>query len=94
MTSETLHLFHVDDDEDDRFFLGRAVRASALPIVVTNAASGDEALQRLRGSQTLPDMLLLDIRMPGMSGFEFLEAFKRTVQESVRATGDPRSYVP
>ena len=74
MNEKTLHLFHVDDDEDDRFFLARAVRASALPIIVSNAESGAEALGRLRASASLPDMLLLDIRMPQMSGFEFLEA--------------------
>jgi DNA-binding NarL/FixJ family response regulator len=39
------------------------------------AANGDEVLEHLSGSQ--PDLLLLDINMPGRSGFEVLKDVKR-----------------
>jgi CheY-like chemotaxis protein len=76
MAEKTLRLLHVDDDEDDRFFVVRAARATALPIIVRNAANGHDALSMLQASGAWPDLLLLDIRMPRMSGFEFLEALK------------------
>lgn len=43
--------------------------------VVGTAASGEEALIKLE--QTKPDVLLLDLRMHGMSGVETLQAMKR-----------------
>ncbi|HTJ29867.1 MAG TPA: response regulator transcription factor [Acidobacteriaceae bacterium] len=43
--------------------------------VVGTAASGEEALIKLE--QTKPDVLLLDLRMHGMSGVETLHAMKR-----------------
>ena len=83
MSDKRLQLLHVDDDEDDRFFLARAVRAAAVPITITDAKSGPEALRKLQASAVSPDMLLLDIRMPQMSGFEFLEALKRIGKTSL-----------
>ena len=41
----------------------------------SEAANGDEVLVQLAGSQ--PDLLLLDINMPGRSGFEVLKDVKR-----------------
>ncbi len=41
----------------------------------SEASNGDEVLSRLLGSQ--PDLLLLDINMPGRSGFEVLKDVKR-----------------
>jgi len=43
------------------------------------AANGDEVLSHLAGSQ--PDLLLLDINMPGRSGFEVLKDVKRIYSE-------------
>ena len=83
MSEGTLHILHIDDDDDDRFFLMRAVRATALPILVTNAQSGAEALDRLRAATALPDMLLLDIRMPAMNGFDVLERLRQTIHAHV-----------
>jgi CheY-like chemotaxis protein len=81
MSVKTLHLLHVDDDENDRFFVARAVRAAALPIEVKNAPGGHEALAMLRIAVILPDLLLLDIKMPEMSGFDVLKALKGTAAE-------------
>jgi DNA-binding NarL/FixJ family response regulator len=41
----------------------------------SEASNGDEVLTQLVGSQ--PDVLLLDINMPGRSGFEVLKDVKR-----------------
>ena len=45
-----------------------------LGYTVLTAAHGREALDRAR---LLPDLVLLDLRMPGMSGFDVARALKR-----------------
>jgi CheY-like chemotaxis protein len=42
---------------------------------VVAASNGREALERL--TQGPPDLVLLDLMMPEMDGFEFLEAFRK-----------------
>jgi CheY-like chemotaxis protein len=49
---------------------------------VEAAAHGREALQRLESSDSLPDVILLDLMMPVMSGREFLE--KRAASPRLR----------
>ena len=43
--------------------------------VIGSAASGDEALAMIQ--QDKPDLILLDLRMPGMDGIGVLHALKR-----------------
>lgn len=58
----------VDDDPDARQILGGIVRALGLNTTVTS--SGKEALDAIRNNP--PDLVLLDLMMPGMDGFEVL----------------------
>jgi signal transduction histidine kinase/CheY-like chemotaxis protein len=56
----------VDDDPDARTMLGKILKEEGAEVVA--AASGDEALTLI--AQSPPDLVLLDLMMPGMSGFE------------------------
>lgn len=80
MSPKTLNILQVEDDETDRILFARAVQRSGLLIYVAAATSGQEALRFLQASfepgATAPDYVLLDIRMPMMSGFEFLQIIK------------------
>jgi len=58
----------VDDDEAHRVTLRRHI--SAMGHRITSAANGEEALNRL--SDASPDILLTDVRMPGIDGFDLL----------------------
>jgi putative two-component system response regulator len=58
----------VDDDEQVRSLLARLLGGQEY--IVDQAGSGDEALDRIRASP--PDLVLLDVQMPGMSGHEVL----------------------
>ena len=62
----------VDDDDQNRDLLSRLIRHDHYDIVT--ASSGAEALQRA-GSSKL-DLVLLDLVMPGLNGFEVLRALK------------------
>lgn len=39
---------------------------------ISSATDGQKALDEIEGSPTLPDVILLDLRMPGMGGVELL----------------------
>lgn len=60
----------VDDDPLSREFLIEAV--SSLGFTVDQAASGEEALTMI--NYKMPDLVLTDLRMPGMDGSQLVEA--------------------
>ncbi len=64
------HVLVVDDDEATRLWLQAALET--VDARVTLAASGPEALSLL--SRRRPDLLLVDLAMPGMDGYTFLAA--------------------
>src|SRR5450830_531255 len=62
----------VDDDKNNRKLL--EVQLSAEDYAVRSAASGEEALASV--AEKLPDLILLDIMMPGIDGFEVARRLK------------------
>lgn len=68
----------IDDDPDDNFLHQLVIQDTGLNPEVLVAESGEQALSYFSGQREFrkPDIIFLDINMPGMSGFDFLEKFK------------------
>jgi len=63
--------------DDDTFLLNMySVKFKKYGLDVVSAISGQDALSKLREGLK-PDIILLDIIMPGMNGFELLENIKK-----------------
>lgn len=82
MPLSRVHLILVEDDEVDAEYVVRVLRRSGIGAPVTQFHDGMEAIQALRGPQrTLlaarPLMILLDLHMPRLSGFEFLDLLRK-----------------
>ena len=69
-----------DDSEDDRFLLTRVLRKVACCEVIGCVEDGQMAIDYLSGSgpyadrvlYPMPEVLLLDLKMPGVDGFDVL----------------------
>ena len=74
MNARPLRVWLVDDDASIRWVLERALKAGGM---LTRAFEGAEpALEALRAE--VPDVLLTDIRMPGLSGLELVRKLHGT----------------
>jgi two-component system, NtrC family, nitrogen regulation response regulator GlnG len=72
-TAEKPQVWVVDDDRSIRWVLEKALSRANLPTRLF--ASGNEVLDALKGGR--PQVLVSDIRMPGMGGVELLQEVKR-----------------
>lgn len=81
MAKKFIELLIVDDCRPDIVLMKEAVAETGRFKVVSEVYNGNQAIQFLQNAlgtspSRLPDMIMLDINMPGMSGFETLKAIK------------------
>lgn len=84
--SKPLLILHVEDDENDAILFQKACERAGLPVQTFRVDAADRARAYLLGEgiyadrelYPLPQIIVLDLKMPRMSGFEFLKWLRNT----------------
>ena len=78
MGSEPKTILLVEDNADDEQLTLRAMRQSEIPNIIRVARDGAEAIEYLYGPTAgpLPDLILLDLKLPKISGLEVLQRIR------------------
>src|SRR3954463_6863646 len=92
----------VDDSDDDRFLLKRALHNNACCEVIGSAEDGQKAIDYLSGTGIygdrerfpLPDLMLLDLKMPRVNGFEVLNWLRQQSARSLKVIVLSSSFLP
>jgi CheY-like chemotaxis protein len=80
--NKAVNILLVDDDEINNFISIKLIKKALLTTEIMACLNGKFAIDQLmeiqkRGPEKLPDYILLDINMPIMNGWEFLDEYKR-----------------
>jgi len=73
------HVFLVEDNAGDILLIRQILEAQAIPIRLHVARDGDQALFMLAEGLFQPDLILLDLNLPKVSGSWFLSRSKLQV---------------
>ena len=75
-TAITHTILIIDDNIDDVEITKRTLARINRELKVETALRGEAALELLRREDALPSLILLDLKMPGMSGFDVLRKIR------------------
>jgi CheY-like chemotaxis protein len=67
----------IDDNYIDNFVTRKILESGNFADKIIVQQSPGDALNSLRNGSVKPDVIFLDVRMPGMTGFEFLEEYDK-----------------
>jgi CheY-like chemotaxis protein len=71
----------IDDNPDDNFYHQRIIKKANAAETIISKTSGMAALEFLKSKEDdayqRPDLIFLDINMPGMNGWEFLKEYEK-----------------
>lgn len=75
------HVYLIDDDDIILYLSNRLLSKETFCSRTSSFSDAEAALRVLKAHQAdsalLPDLILLDLNMPGMSGWQFLDAFRQ-----------------
>ncbi len=75
----------IDDNYIDNFVTRRILEGGDFAENVIVSQSASDAIESLRAGSIKPDVIFLDIRMPVMGGFEFLQEYDKLKIENKQA---------
>ncbi|MBN1865415.1 MAG: response regulator, partial [Victivallales bacterium] len=73
--SSRITIMVIDDEPRHRELYSEALASSGLSVVT--ASSAEEAFQAIR--KNTPDMIISDVKMPGMDGISFLREIRKSL---------------
>lgn len=82
INNKAISVLLVDDDEINNFISIKLIKKALLNTDIMACLNGKYAIEQLsdiqrKDPEKLPDYILLDINMPIMNGWEFLDEYKR-----------------
>ena len=72
--NDTKHVIIVDDDDINRQISEKILRTGGIEVIALS--SGESLLDYLEKDIALPDLILLDVKMPGLDGYETLKRLR------------------
>ena len=79
MSKFLAHVLVVDDDDGIRSLVRQYLTENNF--IVTTAASAEDAIEKINVIKF--DLIVLDVMMPGKSGFEFIKEQKKNIQTPI-----------
>ena len=80
-----LHILLIDDDRIYQFAARKTIEATGFADKILIYSNGEEAINYLKhnikNNTSLPDVIFLDVNMPVMNGWEFLEEYSHLKQD-------------
>jgi len=74
---KSIDILLADDDKDDRLIFKDALAELSIATKLTMVNNGEQLMEYLSITETLPDVLFLDVNMPRKNGMECLVEIKR-----------------
>lgn len=71
-------IFAADDDEDDLMLLQAALQEAGADCRLQTFGDGEELLHHLNSADQVPALVLLDLNMPVMNGFQTLQKIRQS----------------
>jgi CheY-like chemotaxis protein len=80
-----LRIVHIDDSDDDALLLARVLHKYEQPTSLRWVPSATAAMRFLEiaSEAEIPDLIFCDLRMPGMSGHEFIRWLRQSKWKAV-----------
>src|ERR1700722_8985539 len=102
MAQNTFSVLLVDDSVDDRLFARRALLRNPRFVVVAELCDGEAAIAYLagegaygdRGKYPMPDVVLLDLKLPRKTGHEVLEWIQTQTFDGLQVVVLSGSFLP
>ena len=80
-----LEILLIDDSESDAKLIRRTAQRANVLNPIVHCPTGEEGLVHLETAADLPGLVLLDINMPGMNGYDVLRAIRGSDRTDIAA---------
>jgi DNA-binding response OmpR family regulator len=75
-SAKQVHILLIEDNSGDVLLIRQILSGAGFPVRITTALDGEQAARMLADPQLKPDLIILDLNIPKISGVVLLGQFK------------------